>query len=195
MSFTRYKRGFSNQAGQTMVDLVVALALISGSVASAGVLATSSNRVAMDSSHRTEAIGLAEREMEGLRSYRDTFERAGVDWSTTPLGVTPGCSYFVMKLAGTDWVPVTVGNTQTDYAAQDGGDATLAAKYNGFSRLISACPAKDYQQTDYTAQNPTGPLNATNSSKIRTVTITVNWLEGNQTKTLVERSMMGDYGQ
>jgi type II secretory pathway pseudopilin PulG len=197
------KRSKLNQSGQTMVDLIVALALISGSVASAGTLATSSNRVATDSSHRTEAIGLAEREMEGLRSYRDTFERNSMDWDTTALGYTvggvPTCSYFVMNITGGDWTPVVLTNTQINYdpasSGNDGGEPALTAKYLGFSRIISACPANDYQQADYTSKNPVGGLNVTTTSHLRKITITTQWLEASGTKTLVERSMLGDFGQ
>ena len=202
MSMMERKRYKLNQSGQTMVDLVVALALISGSVASAGTLATASNRVATDSSHRTEAIGLAEREMEGLRSYRDSFERNGVDWNSTVLGYTvggvPTCSYFVMTVSGGDWIPVVLGNTQVNYNAasgNNGGEPALTAKYDGFSRIISACPAEDNQQVDYTSKNPVGVLSTTTTSRLRKVTVTTQWLEASGTKTLVERSMLGDFGQ
>ena len=203
MSMMERKRFKLNQSGQTMVDLVVALALISGSVASAGTLASTSNRIATDSSHRTEAIGLAEREMEGLRSYRDSFEHNGVDWNTTVLGYTvgisPTCSYFVMKLSGTDWIPAVIGtNTQTNYnpaSGNDGGEPTLTAKYDGFSRIISACPAEDNQQVDYILKNPVAIPSATITSHLRTITVTTQWLEASGTKTLVERSMLGDFGQ
>lgn len=196
-----------NQSGQTLVDLVVALALISSTVASAGVLSTTSNRVARDAGHRTEAMALAVREMEGLRSYRDTFERNGVDWNTTLLGVPlPNCSNFVMTLVGnttvpgSDWTatdihsttPVSYDPTRRGF---DGGDATLAAKYEGFSRSITTCPAYDYQQTDFNLPNPSGPLNRVSSSHIRTVVVTVQWLEGNRTNSVTQRSMIGDYGQ
>ncbi len=194
-------RGSLNQSGQTLVDLVVALALISSSVASAGVLSTSANRVARDAGHRTEAMALAAREMEGLRSYRDTFVRNGVAWDSTLLGVAlPACSNFVMTLSGTDWTPSPpITTTPVSYdrsrGGLDGGDATLAAKYDGFSRSITTCPAYDYQQTDYTQPNPTGQLNRVASTHIRTVVVTVQWLEGNRTNTVTQRSMIGDYGQ
>ena len=192
-----------NQSGQTMVDLMIALALISGSVASAGVLSTTSNRVALDSGHRTQAIGLAEREVEGLRAYRDTFERLGIDWNTTLLGVaSPACSYFTMTSSGADWTPVSTGgtNVQVSYdpssGGKNGGDPQLTTNYPGFSRVVETCPSNDYQQTDYNQKNPSGPLNMiTNSSHVRIIKVTVNWLEGTQTKQLIERSIIGDYGQ
>lgn len=188
----------NRQSGQTLVDLVVALALLSSSVASAGVLSTTTNRVSDESGRRAQAVGLADREMEGMLNYRDSLVGQDVSaWGSSVFG-TNGCANFVMTRTGGDWSATTVSGP-VSYAANDGGEgATYSAPnspFSTFSREVTSCPAYDYQQTDYAQLHPTGPLEASLSNTVRTVTVTVQWPEANGTRSLTYRTMISDWAE
>src|SRR5438309_3400985 len=97
------------QSGTTLVDLVVALAVMSMAVASAGALATTASRTGSEAGRRTQATDLAGREMEALHNYRDSIMSSGQPWSNvipaSGAGYNPAthCANFVMQRTSTGW--------------------------------------------------------------------------------------------
>lgn len=170
-----------NERGQTLVDIVVALALLSSAIASAGVISTTNARTNSEAGRRSQAVALAQREFEGLRVYRDTSKRGTSGWvPLSPNSVS--CSNFTVLRTNEVWSIGGIAGAATDglvpyTAANTGETATFESQNNGFRRIITACPAKDYAQSDAASTNPTGPLNSTASTNVYNVTVTVRWQE------------------
>lgn len=59
------------QAGDTLVEVVMAVAIISGTLVSAYAVANNSYRLGVQSRERIEAANLAQQQAELLRTYRD----------------------------------------------------------------------------------------------------------------------------
>jgi type II secretory pathway pseudopilin PulG len=182
-----------NERGQTLIDLIVALALLGSAVAAAGALSTASAQVNAEAGRRTQATGLATRELESLRALRDTAERNGSGWDSVPVfAQTPvggyyttganSCRSFYMKLTGSTWTTVPATNPVA-FTAANAGDTTanFTFDYGNFSRMTTICPATDYQQTDSQSAVPIGPLAPQfSSSHIYTVSEVVTWSEPRQ---------------
>ena len=139
-------RLIKDQKGQTMVDFVVAFALLSLGTASAGVLATTSARVGGEAGRRTQATALATRELEGLRTHRDTLQRTGQAnlWdSVQASGVDPNCKTLIVRRDSSDaWSTLAPNNNlPTAYTAADeeGFD-----KWSTFRRMVTLCRGHDY---------------------------------------------------
>jgi hypothetical protein len=132
-----------NEQGQTLVDLMIALALLALASASAGALATASAHLDTESGQRSQAVALAEREVEGLRDYRQNQELANVTGPTFATMWTNCSAGCVMNRAGNAWT-LTPEAAYTPYSGAggtNGGDASLGtATYGGFSRLITIRP-------------------------------------------------------
>lgn len=144
-----------------MVDLIVALSLLSLSVTSAASVATTSTRVNGEAGRRSTATGLADREIEALRAYRDNALRAGRDWSTMWVSssgqvAAPGtCLQFYMARSGNTWglANLTSPPNPEAYAAANapdiqepssgGGMAFPTTSFQGFTRIDSVCPYTD----------------------------------------------------
>ena len=197
-------RIFSNQRGQTLVDLVVALALLSSSVASAGILSTASSRSSDEAGRRSQATALADRELEGLRSIRDVAEHGADDtigWTATPPFDVSSCHQVTLKqvvtVSGTGWTiadHTAVANTPEAYAQFDFVPAlTTPSSYKtAFKRLVRLCPTNEYKQADSTrtVQQTTPSI-----AHAFTVAITVSWDEANGTRQVVLNSLLSDYVQ
>ena len=139
-------RSAVNQKGQTMVDLVMAFALLSLATTSAGVLATTSARVGGEAGRRTQATALATRELEGLRTLRDTLQRSGQGnlWDYIQVaGTSSTCKTVIVRRDSSDsWsTAAPTNNTHTAYSANDeeGFD-----KWSPFRRMVTICPGRDY---------------------------------------------------
>ncbi len=137
-----------NERGQTLVEVIVALALLALAVGSAGALATASVHSNAEAGRRSQAVGLATREMEALRSYRDGQVQAGT-WPWTGVG---SCVYFVMVPAtapATGWTAyyspassfaTSTVNTFWSYGtgSTGDGDATMN-NFSQYKRQIKLC--------------------------------------------------------
>lgn len=194
------KRNFSSQRGQTLVDLVVALALLSSSVASAGILSTASSRSSDEGGRRSQATALADRELEGLRSLRDQAEHGADDsvgWSQTPPFDVNSCRQVTLRQAGIlpeiNWVIADAAPTapqayiNTDFVPIN-GDAYLTA----FKRMVRLCPTNDFRQanTDMTVTKSAPAI-----PHAFTVVVTVTWDEANGPRQVVLKSLLSDYVQ
>ena len=193
-------RIFSNQRGQTLVDLVVALALLSSSVASAGILSTTSSRSSNEAGRRSQATALADRELEGLRSIRDQTEHGAdpaVGWTATAPFNSSVCHEVTLKQSGTlpsvSWIPTTVTAPQA-YAATDFVPSlTGTSPYQAaFKRMVRLCPTNEYQQAN---ANMTVAKLSPATPHAFTVAVTVTWDEGNGTRQVVLNSLLSDYVQ
>lgn len=98
--------------GETIVEVVMALGILSFVLISSYALATGTFRMGRSASQRTQAVAYLQQQAEALRLYRD-----GISWSTDPTNfvnttVYNGSpSYFCMKstTAGsvTTWAPIS----------------------------------------------------------------------------------------
>lgn len=172
-----------NQGGQTLIDVVVALALLSSAIASAGVISTTSSQTNAEAGRRSQAMALAQREMEGLRVVRDTAQRNTGGWVALS-GTSTSCSSFTVLRNAATWSIGGLAGAEGDglvpYTASNSGEnSTFETQNQGFRRLITACPATDYRQSDSTSTNPTGTLTGTASTNVYNVTVTVKWKESN----------------
>lgn len=143
------------QGGQTMVDLIVALSLLSLSVTSAASVATTSTRVNTEAGRRSVATGLADRELEAVRAYRDNAVRAGKAWNTVWVdsqgnAPQPGtCLQFFMIRSpvpsGNTWVMNGLSSPPNPeaYQSSNAPDVANISSYQGFTRIDSVCPVTD----------------------------------------------------
>ncbi len=167
----------TNQSGQTLIDLMVALTLLSLALASAGALATAATRSGNEAGRRTQATMLAGRELDALRNYRDSVAKLGQPWAGVPSGnCNPGSgASFIMQRGssnGSGWslVVPSDGNPVTYSDSDEPGFAT----YNGFTRLITVC-------------DQPGNVNA------KTVQVNVYWDESNGQRHVTFSSMITNW--
>lgn len=186
-----------SEGGQTLVDLIVALALLSAAVAGAGWLSTTTAQVNAEAGRRSQATALASRELEGLRAMRDTAELSG-GWATSVLAQN-GCHTYVMHLNQVTrlWTAVPAATPQPYTAASSGGSSlpqsNFNADYSRFSRLTKLCSANDYQQP---GSPPAGNVTASSSSSVLTVTEVVQWTEAHgPTRQVTMNTMLTDFKQ
>lgn len=193
-------RNFSSQRGQTLVDLIVALALLSSSVASAGILSTASSRSSDEGGRRSQATALADRELEGLRSLRDQAERAADDsvgWSqTSPFDVN-SCHQVTLRQTGIlpeiNWVIADAAITVPQaYINTDFVPINNNAYLTSFKRMVRLCPTNEFQQTN---TGMTVAQSAPAMPHAFTVVVTVTWDEANGTRQVVLNSLLSDYVQ
>ncbi len=192
-------RRLKDQSGQTLVDVIIGFALMSSSIASAGVIATTSSRTNAEAGRRSEAMALAQREIEGLRIVRDTSERGTGGW--VPLSANSStCNSFTLIRSGSTWAIGGTSGANADglvpfTAANSGENSTFETQNNLFRRIVTACPATDYAQSDAASLNPSGPLVGTASTKVYNITVNVKWPEGIGDKQITVRSIMSDWKQ
>ena len=173
---------FGNQRGQTMVDLVVSMALLSSAVASAGLLSTTSARVNTEAGRRSQATALADRELEAVRDFRLASEKTGTTWDTMWPGFSgTGCTSFYMQRSGDNWNPIPAG-VLTPYTSANAGetDPKFDNEYSNFSRLITMCDGSGIHS---------GLSNAVE------VTVTEQWGESNGQRKVQERTVLTDWNQ
>lgn len=97
------------QRGETLVEVVMALGILSLVLVSSYALATGTFRIGRGAGERTQAVGYLQQQAEALRSYRDAQK-----WSefTTKLagytGGTGGLYFCMIKQSTTNtWQPIT----------------------------------------------------------------------------------------
>ncbi len=125
-----------DQRGETLVEVVMALGILSLVLVSSYALATGTFRLGRGAGERTQAVNSLQQQAEALRSYRDD----AVDWQTFVQGIgsytgaaAQGPSFCMVKtqlappVSGMAWKPV------------DSGDA--ACKTDGVKITIWAAPA------------------------------------------------------
>lgn len=173
------KRLTLDQRGTTLVDLIIAIALLAMAVAAAGIFATAATRIGSEAGRRTQATALASRELEGLRSYRDFLLKDGQPW---PFQGDQGsrdpqdCEKFVMRRAGSGWQMqrVTSGGPVPYTARDENNDTQYEEQFGDFSRLVTACDAPEYQPGAAAPGNYSGA-----NSNIKRIEAKVYWQEQN----------------
>ena len=152
----------------------MALALLALVIVSSTVLFNTSTRLNTESGRRTQALALANQELEALRFYRDEQRRQNSNWATSMPPVGSGCANFVMEEVGD-------GNGNKRYIIKTGlieeaGQSTLHQSYppsqdsfsGTFRRLGTMCASREYD-----------PLirQYVSSDQVRTVEIELVWEE------------------
>lgn len=161
-----------DQSGTTLIDLIVAIALLAIAITSAGAFASAGARAGNEAGRRTQATALASRELEGLRAAVDVNQRG--NWPF-PLSATSrdsaGCETFVMRRSGDGWALAAAATAQTYAAADENGNPDYDNIYSTFSRLVTACDSRDFNPT-----NPPG-LSGSRSPLVKRVEVRVYWQE------------------
>lgn len=180
------------QRGQTMVDLIVALALVSAAVTSSGLLATTSARVNTEAGRRSQATALADREIEAIRDYRTQSEKNGLAWESGASVMWPSlrtsgdnCISFEVKRTGSTWALQNVhapggSGTPLAYTAANAGETSgglYDTEYSAFSRVDTVC--------DVSAK-----LGTTNTVSVK---VLEEWQEANGTRQVEERTILTDW--
>ena len=180
------------QTGQTMIDVGVAMALMALAVGSAGTLATTAARVGGEAGRRTQATALATRELEALRSYRDTQQA-----TTWPFQA--GCQFYTMRQQGEDWQAVPVSPSGSNYprdylqaytAADEASSPNFTAASEGFSRVIKMCSGRDFDVNSQ-AYLPTVNTNP----NVKNVEVIVRWEEGNGSRDVKFHTVLTKWSQ
>lgn len=192
-----------DQSGLTLIEVVIAIALLAIAMAASGALATSTVRLTTESGRRTQATALAMRELEALRSHRDGIaERssgenvsliADLDEAVPPQGSGPRCYTFVMKHddeSGTGWRFEATSSYRATvaYETDDFSTSGEYAGYDNFQRMVELCETEEYrvELNDGVAQ---GGFQA--SDLLYDVAVTVQWAEaGPPMRELVYRSVL-----
>lgn len=190
-----------NQAGQTLVEVIIAIAVLALAMGSAGSLAATSTRVTTESGRRTQATALASREAEALRSLRDRlaestapprtlfqyFNSSGADVDSNG----SGCYSFVMAEDGshaTGWRTESTGgyNAPLSYGTSDfnfggGGGNTSIEGVENYKRVVRACRSRDFvADSGYTG-----------SEYLFDIEVRVYWAEsGGPDRQLIYRTML-----
>jgi Tfp pilus assembly protein PilV len=95
MVIKRLGTGLGGERGDTLVEVVIALAILAFVLIGATAVATGAFRTGQTARERTEISNEAQRQMEALRSFRDNHS-----WDEFRAGATP--TYY-----GVDTVPMT----------------------------------------------------------------------------------------
>lgn len=98
------------ERGDTLVEVVMALGILSLVLVSSYALATGTFRLGRGAGDRTQAVNYLQQQAEVLRLYRDNT----ADWSTfqNAVSIYPGAAsnddtqYFCMKKMSSGWAPV-----------------------------------------------------------------------------------------
>jgi Tfp pilus assembly protein PilV len=139
-----------DERGETLVEVVMALGILSLVLVTSYALATGTFRLGRGAGERTQAVNYLQQQAEALRTYRNQ-----TDWGTTFVntmsGLTANGATFCMKLNDTDkkWLPVassdpacsiddikltiaspTTGNTATLYEFKLSANWKLATEDN-----------------------------------------------------------------
>lgn len=187
-----------NQAGQTLVEVVIAIAVLALAMGSAGSLAATSTRVTTESGRRTQATALAAREAEALRNLRDALSVRTTDPRTlrqyfesnpgrSTAGGAPGCRSFVMAetiagFGGWITVPTASYGQPVDFNANGFGPHMSIEGMENYSRVITVCPGEDYDSVDD---------NFSPSEHLYDVSVRVTWTEsGGPERELTYRTML-----
>lgn len=186
-----------NQRGQTLIEVIIAIAVLALAMGSAGSLAATTTRVATESGRRTQATALASREVEALRDHRDRLAE-----NTNPprtlhqyFASTPGatttnaddCHSFTMREDGTSATGWSTESTpafgnDVAYAGTDFAANTDIEGVENYSRVVIVCPGEDHDAD-------TGQFSI--SEHLYDVAVTVFWSEsGGPQRQLTYRTML-----
>jgi len=115
------KRPKTSQRGETLVEVIMALGILSFLIISSYALATSTFRMGRSAGQRTQAVAYLQEQAEALRWYRDN-----ISWSTATPSFTSSTNYngaptyFCMKPTTsnsvTTWAPVSTTTASPDPA-------------------------------------------------------------------------------
>ncbi|MFI5240538.1 MAG: hypothetical protein ACHQUB_02420 [Candidatus Saccharimonadia bacterium] len=196
-------RRFSKlEKGQTLIDVIIAMALLSSTVASAGAISTLSSRVGDEAGRRSQAMALAERDLEGLREYRaEVMLTPGKTWADVFTNAVdssgnPCTSNFVMQVDATGWKPALCGlghvstfaNAEASAVSYSGVnildtiDPSIAVNYQAFSRL------------DIVQQN-VNPATGVTDPNSEIVEVIVVWNEGNGMRSVQLNTVLANWRQ
>lgn len=175
----RLSRIWSKQDGVTLIDVMIAMALLAFAVASAGILASSSARVGNEAGRRSQASALANQEIEALHNYRDRMGSTGAEFFSSSVSCGSGVGYYMINTGGV-WSMSAAVNTPQPYAASEFLDA--ATSKVDYARMFKLCDdgadfnVKNVEVSVYWNE-PNGPLIAGSNYNRRVLlrSILTNW--------------------
>lgn len=147
----------NTQNGQTLVEVVVAIAILAFAMAAAGTLATTTTRSSTEAGRRTKAAALATREAESVRNLQDTLAQRDDNPDTlydylqgnNDVYRSGDCFQFAMRQdedEETGWTTLRpsppdapIQFTEDDFDNPDGFRG-----YANFNRLVTLCLAQEY---------------------------------------------------
>lgn len=158
---------------------MVALALLSLAVSSAGALASTASRTGNEAGRRTQATALAASELEGLRNWRDTQLRRGNAW---PFAASPECVRFVMRqnTSTREWEINTTATTHQAFANPN---------FNGFRRLLTACNSSEYVLSGATM------VRGSRTPNVKSIQVEVIWDELGGTRKVQLETVLTNWKQ
>ncbi|MEX0749095.1 MAG: prepilin-type N-terminal cleavage/methylation domain-containing protein [Candidatus Saccharimonadales bacterium] len=148
-----------DQTGLTLIEVVIAIALLAIAMAASGALATSTTRLTTESGRRTQATALAMRELETLRNHRDGLAERGGGESTLLItdllanvpaqGSGSRCFSFVVvgdEESDTGWrlEPTSSYQEPTAYQQSDFASGGDYVGFDNFERVIELCETEEY---------------------------------------------------
>lgn len=147
----------NTQNGQTLVEVVIAIAILAFAMAAAGTLATATTRSSTEAGRRTKAAALATREAESVRNLRDTLAQRSDDPDTlydylrgnSDVHRSGDCFQFVMRQdedEETGWTTLRPSppDTPIQFTEDDFDNPDGFRGYDNFSRLITLCLGQEY---------------------------------------------------
>lgn len=98
-----------SETGETLVEVVMALGILSLVLVSSYALATSTFRLGRDGGERTQAVNYLQEQAEALRMYRDTTSWQDFSNKLANYAGGQGGLYFCMvkQASQNNWAPVT----------------------------------------------------------------------------------------
>lgn len=95
--------GYSREAGDTLVEVLLGLTILSAVLITSFSTATAAFRLGQNAKERTIAGDILQEQAEALRNFRDVNADS---WTTTESGVTGVVSPFHMEKVSSNWTPV-----------------------------------------------------------------------------------------
>jgi prepilin-type N-terminal cleavage/methylation domain-containing protein len=151
-------RVYTTQTGLTLVEVVVAIAILAFAMAAAGALVTTTTRSSTEGGRRSQASTLATRESESLRTLQTTIPQE-TEYDTLyeylqgeeAKSTGSDCFQFVMRQdegSSTGWTTIAPDSPDTPVRFEKADFARDPDKYfegyENFSRLITACQSEEY---------------------------------------------------
>lgn len=174
------KKNVESEAGLTLIELVISLALLIAAVVASSRLINTASRGSAEAGRRSQATFLAEREFELVKNIRDGNITAGRNaWQGLDLvdlgSASKDCIDFYMAGNGNASDPrfvktnISTGTTRP-YSSDDKLSATETDQfYSTFRRRVTMC--EDVNNT------PGASLYGRFDNNIRRITVTVEWDE------------------
>lgn len=111
-----------NQRGDTLIEVVISIAILSVTLVTAFNIANLSFRIGSQARERTQAIYIAQDQAEKLRFYRDQLVSYAVangsasNYVINQMQTSCGAQCYMVQIAGGKWVPNNCGGTCTAVA-------------------------------------------------------------------------------